>query len=102
MERRLSADEEIVLAIRLRVSCDALPVHSRHFIHCDDGKERFVNSHSICANKLEANIGIAKHLEPLKGGKIPLEVLVRGKDAAANEKLFTKIADVINSSGVSH
>lgn len=102
MEGRLSADEEIVLAIRLRVSCDALPFHSRHFIHCDDGKERFVNSHSICANKLEANIGIAKHLEPLKGGKIPLEVLVRGKDAAANEKLFTKIADVIKSSGVSH
>ncbi|KAF7861373.1 hypothetical protein EAF04_007938 [Stromatinia cepivora] len=41
----------------------------------------------------------AKHLEPLKGGKIPLEVLVRGKDAAANEKLFTKITDVIKSSG---
>ncbi|TGO32871.1 hypothetical protein BHYA_0282g00020 [Botrytis hyacinthi] len=41
----------------------------------------------------------AKHLEPLKGGKIPLEVLVRGKDAAANEKLFAKIADVIKSSG---
>ncbi|KAM3086959.1 FACT complex subunit spt16 [Clarireedia jacksonii] len=41
----------------------------------------------------------AKHLEPLKGGKIPLEVLVRGKDAEQNEKLFTKIADVIKSSG---
>ncbi|RDW80024.1 putative FACT complex subunit SPT16 [Coleophoma cylindrospora] len=41
----------------------------------------------------------AKHLEPLKGGKIPLEVLVRGKDAAANEKLFTKITDVIKSAG---
>jgi nucleosome binding factor SPN SPT16 subunit len=41
-------------------------------------------------------------LEPLKGGKIPLEVLVRGKDAEQNEKLFTKIADVIKSSGVSY
>ncbi|KAA8569774.1 hypothetical protein EYC84_001354 [Monilinia fructicola] len=41
----------------------------------------------------------AKHLEPLKGGKVPLEILVRGKDAAANEKLFTKITDVIKSSG---
>ncbi|OBT83334.1 hypothetical protein VE02_08548 [Pseudogymnoascus sp. 03VT05] len=41
----------------------------------------------------------AKHLEPLKGGKIPLEVLVRGKDADQNEKLFQKIADVIKSAG---
>ncbi|RDL37751.1 putative FACT complex subunit SPT16 [Venustampulla echinocandica] len=41
----------------------------------------------------------AKHLEPLKGGKVPLEVLVRGKDAAENEKLFTKINDVIKSAG---
>lgn len=43
----------------------------------------------------------AKHLEPLKGGKIPLEILVRGKDTAENEKLFTKITDLIKSSGVS-
>ncbi|TVY40043.1 FACT complex subunit [Lachnellula subtilissima] len=41
----------------------------------------------------------AKHLEHLKGGKIPLEVLVRGKDAEANEKLFLKIADSIKSAG---
>lgn len=43
---------------------------------------------------------VAKHLEPLKGGKFPLEVLIRGKDAEQNEKLFTKITDVIKSSGV--
>ncbi|KAH9906872.1 FACT complex subunit spt-16 [Xylariomycetidae sp. FL2044] len=41
----------------------------------------------------------AKHLEQLKGGKFPIEVLVRGKDAEANEKHFQKIADTINSSG---
>ncbi|KAI5923911.1 FACT complex subunit spt-16 [Camillea tinctor] len=41
----------------------------------------------------------AKHLEPLKGGRFPIEVLVRGKDAAANEKQFFKIADTINSAG---
>ncbi|KAH8820790.1 FACT complex subunit-domain-containing protein [Xylogone sp. PMI_703] len=41
----------------------------------------------------------AKHLEPLKGGKIPLEILVRGKDAEQNEKLFNKITDLIKSSG---
>ncbi|KAI8958495.1 SPT16-domain-containing protein [Daldinia sp. FL1419] len=41
----------------------------------------------------------AKHLEQLKGGRFPIEVLVRGKDAAANEKQFIKIADTINSAG---
>lgn len=41
----------------------------------------------------------AKHLEQLKGGRFPIEVLVRGKDAAENEKLFLKLADTINSSG---
>jgi hypothetical protein len=43
----------------------------------------------------------AKHLEPLKGGKIPLEVLVRGKDAEQNAKHFEKCLEVIKSSGVS-
>lgn len=38
-------------------------------------------------------------MEPLKGGKIPLEVLIRGKDAEQNEKLFEKITDVIKSAG---
>ncbi|KAI1401893.1 SPT16-domain-containing protein [Hypoxylon fuscum] len=41
----------------------------------------------------------AKHLEQLKGGRFPIEVLVRGKDATANEKQFAKIAETINSSG---
>lgn len=45
---------------------------------------------------------VAKHLEPLKGGKIPLEILVRGKDAEQNEKLFNKITDLIKSSGVGY
>jgi nucleosome binding factor SPN SPT16 subunit len=35
----------------------------------------------------------------LKGGKVPLEVLVRGKDAEANEKLFVKINDSIKAAG---
>ncbi|KAK8056634.1 FACT complex subunit [Apiospora rasikravindrae] len=41
----------------------------------------------------------AKHLEQLKGGRYPIEVLVRGKDAAENEKLFVKIADTVNAAG---
>ena len=42
----------------------------------------------------------AKHLEPLKGDKIPLEILVRGKDVEENKKLFEKITQVIKDSGV--
>lgn len=43
---------------------------------------------------------IAKHLEQLKGGRFPIEVLVRGKDAAENEKLFVTVADKIKEAGV--
>ena len=43
---------------------------------------------------------IAKHLEPLKGGKIPLEILVRGKDAEQNSKHWEKCLDVIKAAGV--
>ncbi|KAH7350552.1 FACT complex subunit-domain-containing protein [Rhexocercosporidium sp. MPI-PUGE-AT-0058] len=41
----------------------------------------------------------AKHLEPLKGGKTPLHILVRGKDAEHNEKLFTDINNHIKAAG---
>jgi FACT complex subunit SPT16 N-terminal lobe domain len=44
---------------------------------------------------------VAKHLKPLEGGKTPLEVLVRGKDAAENTKLFETITGAIKESGVS-
>jgi len=43
----------------------------------------------------------AKHLDSLKGGRFPIEVLVRGKDATENEQLFIKITETINSAGVS-
>lgn len=42
----------------------------------------------------------AKYLDQIKGGRFPVEVLVRGKDAADNEKLFIKLADTIKSAGV--
>lgn len=42
---------------------------------------------------------VAKHLEPLKGGKIPVEILVRGKDEAANFQIFKDLAEVIKKSG---
>lgn len=47
------------------------------------------------------DLSVAKHLEPLTKGKFPVEILVRGKDAAANEKQFTNITETIKSAGVS-
>ncbi|KAM3566893.1 hypothetical protein ARSEF4850_000064 [Beauveria asiatica] len=41
----------------------------------------------------------AKHLEQLKGGRFPIEILSKGKDADANAKLWKTIADKINESG---
>ncbi|KAL2257375.1 hypothetical protein VTK26DRAFT_253 [Humicola hyalothermophila] len=41
----------------------------------------------------------AKYLDQIKGGRFPVEVLVRGKDSAENEKLFIKITDAIKAAG---
>ena len=41
----------------------------------------------------------AKHLEPLKGGKIPIEILVRGKDAEQNVKQFQRCLEILKESG---
>ncbi|KAI1005200.1 FACT complex subunit [Podosphaera aphanis] len=41
----------------------------------------------------------AKHLEPLKGGKVPLQILVRGKDAEQNEKIFLEVNQRIKEAG---
>ncbi|CAL3967763.1 hypothetical protein PZA11_003980 [Diplocarpon coronariae] len=41
----------------------------------------------------------AKHLEPLKNGKIPLHVLLRGKDTEQNEKIFAEINNHIKAAG---
>jgi nucleosome binding factor SPN SPT16 subunit len=35
----------------------------------------------------------------LKGGKIPIEILVRGKDAEENKKQFEKCLDIIKKAG---
>ena len=44
---------------------------------------------------------VAKYLDQIKGGRFPIEVLVRGKDAAENEKLFETITEKIKAAGVS-
>ncbi|KAK4138089.1 SPT16-domain-containing protein [Trichocladium antarcticum] len=41
----------------------------------------------------------AKYLDQIKGGRFPVEVLVKGKDSAENEKLFLKITDAIKAAG---
>lgn len=41
----------------------------------------------------------AKHLDQIKAGRFPVEVLVRGKDAEENEKLFVKISEKIKEAG---
>ena len=51
---------------------------------------------------VDANNWAAKYLDQIKGGRVPVEVLVRGKDAAENEKHFVKIAEIIKNAGVSH
>jgi hypothetical protein len=77
-----------------------MPLHRYH------GKEGYGNRTRSRTSPAHfrglANVFPAKHLEQLKGGRFPIEVLVRGKDAEENETLFVKIADAINSAGVSH
>ncbi|KAF2654143.1 SPT16-domain-containing protein [Lophiostoma macrostomum CBS 122681] len=41
----------------------------------------------------------ASYLEPLKGGKIPMEILVRGKDAEENKKQFENCLETIKKAG---
>ncbi|PLN77876.1 transcription elongation complex subunit [Aspergillus taichungensis] len=41
----------------------------------------------------------AKHLEPLKGGKIPVEILVVTKDAAEKTKIFEKCIEIVKGAG---
>ncbi|RAQ49895.1 transcription elongation complex subunit (Cdc68) [Aspergillus flavus] len=51
---------------------------------------------------LSANTGllnVAKHLEPLKGGKIPVEILVTSKDPEEKSRSFEKCLEVIKNAG---
>jgi nucleosome binding factor SPN SPT16 subunit len=95
--------ENLVLAPWLRVSCNLVSDYFGWPVHRHHEQKRFDHP-PILPPDLRENTGwplTAKHLEPLKGGKIPLEILVRGKDADANTKLFEKINEQIKSAGVS-
>jgi nucleosome binding factor SPN SPT16 subunit len=49
--------------------------------------------------KADAACFIASFLQSLKGGKVPLEIHVRGKDAEQNAEQLRKIAETIKNSG---
>jgi hypothetical protein len=42
----------------------------------------------------------AEYLESLKGGKVQIEILVRGKDIEENNKIWDKILGAIKNAGV--
>ncbi|KAE8134083.1 FACT complex subunit spt16 [Aspergillus pseudotamarii] len=44
-------------------------------------------------------LNVAKHLEPLKGGKIPVEILVTSKDPDEKTRSFEKCLEVIKNAG---
>jgi nucleosome binding factor SPN SPT16 subunit len=52
------------------------------------------------ADEKNANRGAAaSYLESLKGGKVPVEILVRGKDAEENKKQFQTCLDTLKKAG---
>lgn len=53
----------------------------------------------ITHDERSANVAAASYLERLKGGKVPVEILVRGKDAEENKKQFEKCLDIIKKAG---
>jgi nucleosome binding factor SPN SPT16 subunit len=51
-------------------------------------------------SRRDANKGTtASYLEPLKGGKVPVEILVRGKDVEENKKQFQTCMDTLKKAG---
>lgn len=52
-----------------------------------------------CNYRISADRAAASYLEPLKGGKVPVEILVRGKDVEENKKQFEKCLDTMKKAG---
>ena len=86
------------MALRLRVPRDLDDLHHRVAICCDYCKERYIMLFPSATSL--ADSPSAKHLEALKGGKITLEILVRGKDQEENAKQFERCLDLIKGAGV--
>ena len=81
-----------------------LPSNPRRPIHLSRlRRERYDITPRSCA-KCHRRLTLSQPsiLEPLKGGKIPLHVLVRGKDAEQTNSSSTDITAHIKAAGVSH
>lgn len=90
----------LVLAPWLRVSSNAHGLDDRSSVCGDYCEERCAYCNTApfaCSNGRPA----AKHLEPLKGGKIPVEILVTTKDQEQKTKSFEKCVEAIKGAGVS-
>lgn len=90
------------MAARLRVPTHSVRHHARrhhHHHHEEEGYELI--KHTRHKQNRTDSITAASFLEPLKGGKVPLEVLVRGKDADENAKQMEQCIDLIKKAGVS-
>ena len=67
----------------------------------DHAQERYLPSSLGIRKRSDEFLKTAKHLEPLKGGKIPVEILsAPPKDAAQKSKFFERCLDLIKKSGV--
>lgn len=95
-----SADKTaIAMAARLRVPSHALYPYTRSAPDCHNQEEGYVVA-IYCFIRKDANGGnVASYLEPLKGGKIPVEILIRGKDAEENKKQFQACLDTLKKAG---
>lgn len=94
-----------VLAARLRVPHHPDALHHRDSLHSHHCQERCATLPTLphrCDRRIALTLLLAKYLDQIKTDRFPVEVLVRGKDAEENEKLFVKVADTIKQAGVSH
>lgn len=94
-----------VLAPRIRVPRHALCPYYRSTLYRHNCEKRY--DADVCRRRVLSSVAsdiirTAKHLEPLKGGKVLIEILVRGKDADQNTKHWEKCLDIIRGAGVCH
>lgn len=87
------------MASRLRVPRNPFRHHARGNPHCHNQEEGFVEG-AVLRQQVTNKRPTASFLEPLKGGKVPVEIYVRGKDADENAEQLKKCVGIIKSSGV--
>lgn len=91
------------LATWLRIPSDVIIIYDRNAIYRYHSQERWPSHFSECYTTIILiwpSGWLAKHLEPLKDGKVHVELLIRGKDADQNAKHFKKCLDIIKNAGV--